>query len=43
MAETTYGQWALTTNKNQGSRLTNLTSGTGVDPNITIPESRTLL
>ena len=28
MAETTYGQWALTTNKNQGSRLTNLTSGT---------------
>jgi hypothetical protein len=28
MAETTYGQWALTTNKNQGSRLSNLTSGT---------------
>ena len=27
MAETTFGQWALTTNKNQGSRLTNLTSG----------------
>jgi len=25
---TTYGQWALTTNKNQGSRLSNLTSGT---------------
>lgn len=30
MATTTYGQWALTTNKNQGSRLTNLTSGTDV-------------
>jgi hypothetical protein len=28
MAETTYGQWALTTNKKQGSRLSNLTSGT---------------
>jgi len=27
-SETTYGQWALTTNKNQGSRLSNLTSGT---------------
>ena len=28
MATTTFGQWALTTNKNQGSRLSNLTSGT---------------